>query len=207
MNISMDFEKGELLPAFIPTNLRLSEVEKSASGRLANGYVVKDNRIAMLPYSEEEYIVNSLASSTESINPYDNFTYAGSLVTSGPTGESACVTTTGAYPLVLGTSNTARMTILGNGNVGIGSTSPAYKLDVAGGDVNFSSSTVLRFGTVAVLNTSSSPNDIYANIRVLRNESTVNTDGMYIGYGNGGTTGGHLRFYANSTTERMRRRK
>jgi hypothetical protein len=27
---------------------------------------------------------------------------------------------------------------------------------------------------------------------------------MYIGYGNGGTTAGHLRFYANSTTERMR---
>jgi hypothetical protein len=83
-NISMDFEKGELRPAFIPTNLRLSEVEKSASGRLANGYVVKDNRIAMLPYSEEEYIVNSLASSTESINPYDNFTYAGSLVIDPP---------------------------------------------------------------------------------------------------------------------------
>ena len=150
-------------------------------------------------------VYNNLNVGTRALEiDYAGSSYAGSLVTSGPTGESACVTTTGAYPLVLGTSNTARMTILGNGNVGIGSTSPAYKLDVAGGDVNFSSSTVLRFGTVAVLNTASSPNDIYANIRVLRNESTVNTDGMYIGYNSNGTTAAHLRFYANGTNERMR---
>ena len=150
-------------------------------------------------------VYNNLNVGTRALEiDYAGSSYAGSLVTSGPTGESACVTTTGAYPLVLGTSNTARMTILGNGNVGIGSASPAYKLDVAGGDVNFSSSTVLRFGTVAVLNTASSPNDIYANIRVLRNESTVNTDGMFINYNSNGTTAAHLRFYANGATERMR---
>jgi len=86
-NISMDFEKGELHPAFIPSNRKLSEVELSTSGRAANGYVVKDNRIAMLSYSDEEYIVNDFASSTESINPYDNFTFAGSLTLS-PSGDT-----------------------------------------------------------------------------------------------------------------------
>ena len=83
-NISMDFEKGELRPAFIQNNIKLSEVEFSESARLAQGYVVKDNRIAMLNYSDEEYIVNSVSSSTESINPYDNFTFAGSLSLSPP---------------------------------------------------------------------------------------------------------------------------
>jgi len=94
--------------------------------------------------------------------------------------------------------------ILGNGNVGIGLSTPAYKFEVSGGDVNIAGANVLRFGTVAVLNTASSPNDIYANIRVLRNESTVNADGMFIGYNNGGTTAAHLRFYANGVNERMR---
>lgn len=61
---------------------------------------------------------------------YAGSTYAGSLVTNGPTGESAAITTTGAYPLVFGTSNTARMTILSGGNVGIGSTSPSSKFEV-----------------------------------------------------------------------------
>ena len=62
---------------------------------------------------------------------YSGASYSGALITGGPTGESACVTTTGAYPLALGTNNTARMTILSDGNVGIGTSSPAAKLDIA----------------------------------------------------------------------------
>jgi hypothetical protein len=38
----------------------------------------------MLNYSDEEYIVNSVSSGTESINPYDNFTFAGSLTLNPP---------------------------------------------------------------------------------------------------------------------------
>jgi hypothetical protein len=100
--------------------------------------------------------------------------------------------------------NVERVRINNLGNVGIGLTNPAYRLQVSGGDVSIASANILRFGTVAVLNTASSANDIYANIRVLRNESTVNTDGMFINYNSNGATAAHLRFYANGTSERMR---
>lgn len=85
----------------------------------------------------------------------------------------------------------------GGGNVGIGIELPAYKLDVNG---------IIAVGGVPVINTQNTPNDIYVNARVIRNRSGNSTyqDGMYIGYGNTGAANGHLRFYANNTTERMR---
>lgn len=91
-----------------------------------------------------------------------------------------------------------------SGNVGIGSTTPGYKLDV-NGDINLASTKILRVNGTAVVNTQgSNGSDIYMNARVVRNESSVNTDGLYLGYGNSGTTTGHIRFFANGTTERMK---
>ena len=46
-------------------------------------------------------------------------------------------------------------------------------------------------------------NDIYANIRVLSNQSSTLQDGMYINYSSTGTTNAHLRFFANGTNQRM----
>jgi hypothetical protein len=116
----------------------------------------------------------------------NGFVYAGSITNHG---------------FILRTNDTDRVRIDTSGNVGIGTTNPQYKLDV-NGESNFNG--VIRVGTVAVLNESSNANDIYANIRVLRNRSSTSTDGMYINYDSTGTTSAHLRFYANAGNERMR---
>ena len=82
-NISMDFDTGELKPPFLQANYKLGEKTLSDSERLSNGYVVKNN-MAMLNYSDEEYIVNNVVSSDISINPYDSYTFAGSMTISPP---------------------------------------------------------------------------------------------------------------------------
>lgn len=58
---------------------------------------------------------------------YAGSTYAGSLVSGGPTGECGSISTTGAYPLVLGTSNTARVIIDTSGNLGVSSAASSWK--------------------------------------------------------------------------------
>lgn len=48
---------------------------------------------------------------------YSSPGYSGSLVSGGPTGESGSITTTGAYPLTLGTNNTARLIVDSSGRI------------------------------------------------------------------------------------------
>ena len=96
-------------------------------------------------------------------------------------------------------SPTTRMTINELGNVGINTTSPNHRFDVSG-NINFSG--VLKFGGNDVIYGTST--DIYMNARVIANITSSANDGMYLNYNSGGTTGAHLRFYANAANERMR---
>ena len=61
---------------------------------------------------------------------YTGSAYGGSVLTSGPSGESAFITTSGAYPVAFGTNNTARMVIGTTGNVGIGTANPLSPLEI-----------------------------------------------------------------------------
>ena len=92
-------------------------------------------------------IYNDLNSNVRGLEiDYAGSAYAGALVGGAPVGESAAIVTTGAYPLVLGTNNTAKITILSGGNIGIGSSNPTNKLEVVG-NISASSFTGSHFGT------------------------------------------------------------
>ena len=150
-------------------------------------------------------IYNDQASSNRALEiDYAGSSYPGALITSGIVGESAAITTTGAYPLQFGTSNTFRMCILSGGNVGIGTTSPSYNLDVAGTIRSYGTSTITN---ILIENTNASGYALY--------QSKVNgsaytwqfgawTDGSYrIGQSGVGdfmtiTTGGNV--YVAQTT-------
>ncbi|CAB5221893.1 Domain of unknown function DUF4815 [uncultured Caudovirales phage] len=86
-NISMDFEEGKLKPAYYQKNIKVSEVNTSDAQRTANGYVLVNNNTVMLEYTDEEYINVNVASGTESITPFDNFTFTGKM-TLAPSGDT-----------------------------------------------------------------------------------------------------------------------
>ena len=122
---------------------------------------------------------------------------AGATGPQGPAGPAGSANINGSVNrLVKFTSSTTGgdSQVFDNGSgVGVGTSTPAggARLDVNG---------VLAVQGVGVI--TQGGNDVYANIRTLRNTSPVLNDGMYLGYAG---SGGPLRFYSNQgTTEFMR---
>jgi predicted NUDIX family NTP pyrophosphohydrolase len=72
-------------------------------------------------------IFNELNSSARSLEiDYTGSAYASSPLTGGPTGEQAAIATTGAYPLVFGTTNTFRGMFDASGNLLVGTANTGY---------------------------------------------------------------------------------
>jgi len=104
-------------------------------------------------------IYNDQASAIRSLEmDYAGSAYAGTLLSGGISGEAAAITTTGAYPLQFGTSNTFRMCILSGGNVGIGATNPDQKLSIQAasgyGLISFKSSSGVSTAYIGIPDTS-----------------------------------------------------
>ena len=76
---------------------------------------------------------------------YAGSTYATTLVTGGPTGEQGAISTTGAFPLTLGTSGIARETVTSVGNWTINAPSSGDTVSVSG----LSASSVLALNAAA----------------------------------------------------------
>lgn len=68
---------------------------------------------------------------------YSGSAYPGTLTGAGPVGEQTSITNNGPFPMTFGTNNTARITIAGGGNVGIGTNSPSFPLELVGSNVAF----------------------------------------------------------------------
>lgn len=79
---------------------------------------------------------------------YAGSAYPASIVNGGPVGEGGSAGTTGPYPFMLATNNTARMVITGGGNIGIGVNSPASRFEVTGNPVD----QVARFSNTNAIN-------------------------------------------------------
>lgn len=84
---------------------------------------------------------------------YSGSAFAGSILSGSPTGEAAAISTTGAFPLVLGTNNTSRVIIDSSGNVGLG-VAPAKPLHVKSAAVEIVrlETTTARGGGLVYLN-------------------------------------------------------
>ncbi len=78
-------------------------------------------------------LYNDIGTSARALEiDYSGSGYVGSLIASGPAGESASISTTGAFPLVIGAGNTARMVIGSSGNIVINAPASGIALTVGG---------------------------------------------------------------------------
>jgi hypothetical protein len=106
------------------------QIEETVAG--TGGELIRNLSASPAAYTSFR-LYNNTGSNVRSLEiDYASSAFSGPLVTGGPMGEGASISVTGAYPLVLATSNTARMTISPAGLVGIGTISPDKALTVNG---------------------------------------------------------------------------
>jgi len=81
--IAMDFSTGELRPSYSTRNSQFEEISSTDAARTSNGYA-KVGTTAVLNYTHSSLVENPFASTTESVNPFDTYTFVGTMSLNPP---------------------------------------------------------------------------------------------------------------------------
>jgi hypothetical protein len=128
---------GTATPASI---LQLEKSSDSGSASIFPSLQVKNTLATQGDGSSTFNFSNlNLSSGDGAVNMFLLTTFA-----AGTWEPSAQLSVSSNHPLVFKTNNTERMRILADGNVGIGTSAPAVKLEVSGGDVRITSASAPR---------------------------------------------------------------
>lgn len=145
--------------------------------------IATSNAYQFMNASNNDLVVYPTSSAQQFMIGTSNNTYANMTVT--PCNMAFCIQgSTSASAINFNTNNnaTSALTILGTGNVGVGSTNPAFKMDVAGTTKSSNFLTAYTGGYLSVfqyanMNTSADPNFPYFGIGCSSNTSIVGVGG------------------------------
>lgn len=177
------------------TNTANKIIARNASGAFAAGVISSDNL----------YVYNSASTGWAGFTSYRNAATGntasdGSAV--GINGTDLWINNFENARIFLGTQNTSRMVVLGNGNVGIGTDAPGQKLEVAGnirtsGQL-YSNGSISNYGAISIYGTKNNYGGINFRDGSGNNIATLMIHSQYQGVYNS-TDNGWLWYWNNGT--------
>lgn len=177
------------------TNTANKIIARDASGAFAAGVISSDNL----------YVYNSASTGWAGFTSYRNAATGntasdGSAV--GINGTDLWINNFENARIFLGTQNTSRMVVLGNGNVGIGTDAPGQKLEVAGnirtsGQL-YSNGSISNYGAISIYGTKNNYGGINFRDGSGNNIATLMIHSQYQGVYNS-TDNGWLWYWNNGT--------
>ena len=78
-NCSIDYEKGELRPRFVPRNFKLHAAKSTNFATVTSNKALVKGDLMMIPYISEKFISQTQCSGFVNVNPYSVFNWTGQL--------------------------------------------------------------------------------------------------------------------------------